>query len=89
VIFFFPSYYLIILTTADIPDKILNEEISLLLSERSIDILTGIRCVTFVKFPAALFAGISEKTDAVLDPTRKIFPLNFTPENASRVNLTD
>ena len=52
------------------------------------EILTGIRWVTFVKLPEALFAGINEKTDAVVEPTRKILPLNFTSGNASIVNFT-
>ena len=47
------------------------------------EILTGIRWVTFVKFPEALFAGINENTEAVVEPTRKTFPLNLTPGNAS------
>jgi hypothetical protein len=76
------------LTIADIPDKIFNEEISFLLSELSMEILIGIRCVTFVKFPEALFAGINEKTDAVLEPTRNTLPVNLIPGNASIVNLT-
>ena len=77
VFFFFPFYFLIIFTTADIPDKIFKDEISLFLSVLSIEILTGILCVTFVKFPEALFAGIREKTDAVLDPIRNTLPLKF------------
>jgi hypothetical protein len=44
--FVFPSYYLKTFTITDIPDKILNEEIALLLSEPSIEILTGMRWVT-------------------------------------------
>jgi hypothetical protein len=77
-----------IFTTADIPDKMLKEDNSLLLLAVSIDILTGIRCVTFVKLPEALFAGIRENTDAVLEPTRNIFPVNFTSGKASMLNLT-
>jgi hypothetical protein len=56
------------------PGKILKEEISFPLSAESMDILTGILCVTLVKLPEALLAGISEKTDAVLVPVRKTFP---------------
>jgi uncharacterized membrane protein YadS len=72
----------------DIPDKILNEEISLSLSALSMEILIGMRWVTFVKFPEALFAGINENTDAVLELTRKTLPVNLTLGNASIVNLT-
>jgi hypothetical protein len=88
VFFVFPSCYFIIFTTADIPDKIFNDEISLLFIVPSIEILTGILWVTLVKLPAALLAGISEKTDAVLDPTKKTLPVNFKSGNASIVNLT-
>jgi hypothetical protein len=62
----FHSYFLTILITTDIPDKILNEDISFPLSALSMEILTGIRCVTFVKLPEALLAGIKENTEAVL-----------------------
>src|SRR5512140_1236903 len=77
-----------IFTNTDIPDKIFNEEISLRSSVLSIEILIGTRWVTFVKLPEALFAGISEKTDAVEEPIRNTLPLNFIPGNASIVNFT-
>jgi hypothetical protein len=70
----FHQGYLVIFTTADIPGKILKEEILFLLPTESMDILTGILWVTLVKFPEALLAGISENTDAVLVPVRKTLP---------------
>jgi hypothetical protein len=86
--FVFPSCYFIIFTTADIPDKMFNDDSSLLFIVPSIEILTGILWVTFVKLPAALLAGIREKTDAVLDPTKNTLPLNLKSGNASMLNLT-
>ena len=59
---------------ADIPDKILYDDISLPESVLSMEILTEIRWVTLVKFPEALLAGINEKTDAVLVPVRNTLP---------------
>ena len=87
---FSPLHYLslMILTTADIPLRILYFLGSLLCSALSIDTLIGTRWVTFVKFPDALLGGISEKRDAVFDPTENTFPLNTSSGNASIVNLT-
>ena len=48
-----------------------------------IDILTGTRCVIFVKFPDALPGGIRENCDAVDLPMLSTLPANTMPGKAS------